>query len=96
MTPPLHKVDRLLYDDDSSVLSIMLTTGAEYLVTNAGHARELYKKLRPGQNLTSEQLAWVACYKTAPRRIAKESLISKLRNVRKEIKSGFKRAKREF
>lgn len=80
-------IDRLLYDKDNAVLAITMHDGTEYIVTNAGHAKKLHAKLRPGMTLSPEQASWIACYRSSKPVNKRDTLIQRLRDYRTELRA---------
>lgn len=74
------------FDDDTATLHIKSSCQAEFLVTNAGHARLLAGRISHGGRLSPEQCGWLDQYRCQPVATNRLRLISKLKLLRTELR----------
>lgn len=76
----------LSLDIDTGTLTLRLSDGSEYLITNAFHAQVIRAKIKPGTVVTDEQMAWLVPYRVPDSDITgKTKLKTRLRKLREEL-----------
>lgn len=75
------------YDHDTAVLGLRLSDGAEYQVTNAGHAQIIRKKISPGGMISIKQYDWLERYRVFAKSNNRARLLMLLKSLRQEIRN---------
>lgn len=84
-----YQVAAKTYDEDTALLTVRLTDGAEFCVTNAGHARTVLKRLGHHGEVSTELRHWLERYRLPADggAVDKERLVARLGMLRVELKT---------
>lgn len=80
------QITSLNADPDTGTLEIRLSDGAEYQITNAGHARALNDKISVGGVISDVQRFWLEQYRVRRGDAGRERLKERLGELRREIR----------
>lgn len=82
---PLQVIS-VVFDPDTAVLGLRLANGAEYRVTNAGHAVAIRAAVSPGGMLADKQVDWLEKYRVNESLTKNDRLAAGLKALRAELK----------
>lgn len=86
----MYQAISVAYEADAAVLTLRLTNGAEYRVTNAGHAQAIRQSIMPGGELSEGQCVWLERYRVAETPTDRSRLMKGLKELRAELKPKLK------
>lgn len=75
----------IAYDPDTGILTLRLTSGEEFRITNAGHARTVKERLSVHGTVTDVQRSWLEQYRVSERQTNRTLLREKLAALRREM-----------
>lgn len=73
------------YDTDTGILTLRLTTGEEFHITQPAHALAIKDRISVGGAITDTQRTWLEQYRVELRQSNRERLRDKLKTLRREM-----------